>query len=312
MDPFAERRSKMNFERRQRERRLALEAQQEQGSPSSPADSVDWNQLNNSGNSSHSHSHSDASYHPPSSPSSSPSETGSQSFEYTSDASDPNPAPLATLLQREFKNTRRVDLDTLEALGVREDFVRLTERIGFTPAFWAIDRPCYDELTLEFLSSIKLRRDKNDKPFITFRMRGEKRSVSIARLRSWFGFQARPTTTCFGFRVGYDKDHFWRLISGMAIAHSNKYMSLAIPHPVLRCIQRALANTIFARGETVSRVNEEDLWLMDYMLRPEGELERSDLMLLMAIHWGDVRDNSKIGGTIHIGTYVTLIAERLG
>ena len=157
MDPFRERRTKQNFERRQEERRLAQQALLEQGGePSNPSsssdDSVDWsNQLNNNGTSSNSPS--SASYHPPSS-ASSPSEADSQSFEYTSDASDPNPAPLGVLLQRQFKNTRRVDFDALEALGVREDFVRLTERIGFTPAFWAIDRPCYDELTLEFLSSL--------------------------------------------------------------------------------------------------------------------------------------------------------------
>jgi len=62
----------------------------------------------------------------------------------------------------------------------------------------------------------------------------------------------------------------------------------------------------------VARVNEEDLWLLDHMLRPEAQLERPDLMLFMVLHWIEVRKNKKVGGSIHIGAYVTLIAERLG
>jgi hypothetical protein len=107
------------------------------------------------------------------------------------------------------------------------------------------------------------------------------------------------------------KEHFWFLLTGMAAPNSNKYRSLAIPHPILRCIQRALANTIFARGETVARANEEDLMLMDFMLRPNNQLERPDLTLFMVRHWLGLLQNKKTGGSIHISSYVTLIAERL-
>ena len=48
------------------------------------------------------------------------------------------------------------------------------------------------------------------------------------------------------------------------------------------------------------------------MLRTDAELERPDLMLFMVRHWLDVRQNKKLGGSIHIGAYVTLIAEKLG
>lgn len=139
------------------------------------------------------------------------------------------------------------------------NFTRLTQRIGFTPEFWHIERNSYDELTPEFLSSLQLKYDPHDQPYIKFRMRDVTWRVPVATLRGWFSFEPNPETTTLDFCVGIDKAQFWRLISGMQAATSNQYKSLAISHPILRCIRRALALTIFARGKTVARANEEDL-----------------------------------------------------
>ena len=43
------------------------------------------------------------------------------------------------LRQRKCENTRRVDFDTLRKFGVEDQFLHLTDRIGFSPTFWAIE-----------------------------------------------------------------------------------------------------------------------------------------------------------------------------
>jgi ATHILA ORF-1 family len=64
-----------------------------------------------------------------------------------------------------------------------------------------------------------------------------------------------------------------------------EYRATSIKHPVIRCIQRALAQTIFARGDDIEEVTIEEIELLDHILAPESRLERPDLMLLMEKHW---------------------------
>jgi hypothetical protein len=93
---------------------------------------------------------------------------------------------------------------------------------------------------------------------------------------------------------------------------NREYKGLNVPHPVLRCTLRIIAYTIFARGETVARANEVDLQLLDHMLRPDDELERPDLMLIMVQHWLGQQRSRRRGGVVSICAYVTFIAEKLG
>jgi ATHILA ORF-1 family len=218
---------------------------------------------------------------------------------------------LQILELRNFKNTPTLDFDSLRTFGIEDDFRHLTGRIGFTPEFWGIEHNAYKNLTLEFLSSLQLKYDVEDRPFIKFRMCSQTCYAPLADLRSWFGFPANPITTVLHFREGMDKERFWNLITGLQGCHNKDYKGLNIPHPVLRCIQRALACTIFARGETVHRANETDLRLLDHMLRPDAELERPDLMLFMVEHWLEVAKSTRTGGDITLGGYVTHIAQRL-
>jgi len=218
------------------------------------------------------------------------------------------------LRQRRFENSRRVDFDSLRALGVEQQFIYLTERVGFTRTFWDIEHNSYKKLTHEFLSSLQLKHNKDDKPYIKFQLGGRNHNLWVSQLRNWFGFHPEPETSLLEFREEMDKDQFWNLISGMprGSVENREYKSLNIPHPVLRCTMRAIAVTIFARGETVSRANVEDLALLDHMLRPDSELVRPDLMLIMIHHWLALQRSNRTGGNITIGAYVTLIADRIG
>ncbi|XP_078152560.1 uncharacterized protein LOC144547731 [Carex rostrata] len=216
------------------------------------------------------------------------------------------------LRQRKCENTRKVDLDTLREFGIEDQFLHLTGRIGFSPTFWAIEANSYNKLTKEFLSSLQLKKDVQEQPYIKFRMCHQTHHVWVSDLRKWFGFHLEPQTDVLFFREDMTKEHFWNLVSGMAATHSKDYRGRNITHPVLRCIQRALACTIFARGETVARANKEDLMLLAHMLRPNEELQHPDLMTLMIEHWLNVQQSKRVGGNITCCAYVSYIAEKLG
>lgn len=214
------------------------------------------------------------------------------------------------LQKKTFQNTAMIHLDTLHSFGVEDDFVLLTARVGFGTDFWSIRQQAYEIDTKEFLSSLELKRDNQDVPFIKFRLCNRTHRVYFSSLREWFGFNRNPTSDTISFREGWDRDTFWTMITGCPRSASSEYRARFIPHPTLRILQRALASTIFARGETLNRANTIDLMLMDTMLRPDPEYP--DLALLMVNHWIQQRDNKKSGGKIKIGSYVELIKQKIG
>jgi hypothetical protein len=134
--------------------------------------------------------------------------------------------------------------------------------------------------------------------------------VYLSDLRDWFGFHPEPTTETLSFREDWDRAIFWEKITGIPGAHNDEYRARFISHPVLRIIQRALACTIFARGETLSHGNQIDLMLMDNMLRPIPDLP--DLALLMVNHWLELQKSKRSGSKIKIGLYVMIIKSNLG
>jgi len=97
-------------------------------------------------------------------------ESEHSSGEYTDSAQplekDNFPIPTRRMLdnfqaldERTIENTHKVDLDALEELGLKEDFLSLTGRVGFTEEFWAIEADTYTKCTKEFLSSLELKED---------------------------------------------------------------------------------------------------------------------------------------------------------
>jgi ATHILA ORF-1 family len=108
---------------------------------------------------------------------------------------------------------------------------------------------------------------------------------------------------------GYVIEDFWELVTGYR--DYKEYRTRSIKHPVIRCIQRALAQTIFAHGDDIEEVTIEEMKLLDHMLAPESRLERPDLMLLMEKYWMRVRDETKEGGIITCTTFPTAIAYML-
>ena len=218
-----------------------------------------------------------------------------------------------TLRKKKINNTRIVDFSALQTLGLEAEFLRLTTRIGITPAFWMIAQRGYRKLTIEFLSSLELKYTRQDNPYIKFRMHQETHRVLLSDLREWFGFEPNSTTDTLSFSEGLERDSLWALISGSRAgsAFNKDYKHLNVSHPVIRCLLRILGCTFFARGETFARANVADMQLVDHMLRPDSTLERPDLMLAMIHHWLYIQKQPKVNGIVSISAYVTLIAERL-
>ena len=106
------------------------------------------------------------------------------------------------LQKKKFENTAMVNLDTLHSFGVEDDFVLLTAGIGFGMDFWNLRLPAYEMDTKEFLSSLELKRDNQDVPFIKFRLCNRTHRVYFPTLREWFSFVREPTTDTLSFREG--------------------------------------------------------------------------------------------------------------
>lgn len=249
-----------------------------------------------------------------------------------SGAGTSQPAPQATpeeqayadsihfLSGKTIESSLIIDRDVLAQLGIKEDFDMLTRRLGIRRAFWDIARtfPAYEELTREFLGSVILHEDPYQGDFLSFMMMGRIRQVSLMDLQEWFHFRS-PQTCHFGYSrevLGIDEDpiparaFFWYRLTGEVFYGSDPdHRVSAIIHPVLRFICRALGQSIFARGESSLRPTHDELRLLATMLRPD--MERPDLMLLMARHWTTVRRHGKSGGKLMGGSYITCIANHL-
>jgi hypothetical protein len=61
---------------------------------------------------------------------------------------------LSRMASRTYESTRSIDFAFLHRIGVREEFFRLTSRVGFTIPFWTIHDSCpaYDSATIEIIT----------------------------------------------------------------------------------------------------------------------------------------------------------------
>ena len=245
------------------------------------------------------------------------------SGEYTDSAKpfekDHFPIPTRRMLEnfkalnvRNFENTHKVDLEALEELGLKDGFLYLTGRVGFSENFWAIEAPSYRKYTMEFLSSLELKEDTQEQPYIKFRLCHQTHRLPVATLRDWFGLPKVCPISLLTFRDDLNRDQFWKMLTGVKPIDNKDYKARNIPHPLIRVIQRALACTIFARGETVSRAKSKDLMLIDLMISTDETVGIPDLMSFMIEHWLEIQRYRRSGGKISCGAYVTYIGQKLG
>ena len=165
-----------------------------------------------------------------------------------------------TISTKDVQSTPAIDFDMMDDLGILDDFHCLTSRVGIRSRFWLIpsQHRAYTEITREFISSVQLYSDEQDRDYIWFMMQGRICEVYLYTLRQWFHL-AQPMTSYLGYgpneedqeEVGdvVTRETFWRDITRQHLpAISPDPRVSAIIHPVLRLICRSLGFSIFARG----------------------------------------------------------------
>jgi ATHILA ORF-1 family len=221
---------------------------------------------------------------------------------------------LPRMASRTYESTCSIDFAFLHRIRVREEFFRLTGRVGFTAPFWTIQDSCptHETATIEFLSSLCLMEDDRRGRYIKFKLGGATRRVTLDQLREWFHLHPISQTDEALYRGEMIRDNIFQRISGRGVGRQEGFKSNLIIHPVLRCIQRILGHMIYARDESIIRVTHEDLQLIDTILLPDHELQQPDLMQCMVRHWLGPRINLRSTDIITMGSYVTYINHRLG
>ena len=177
-------------------------------------------------------------------------------------------------------------MDTLRALGVYREFLRLTCRVGFTPQFWAIEGNSYSEKVKNFfpLSNSKPTRKWPTVYQVPAATQQSTASIStLSAVGSGFAITHRQTSSV-SVR-GSPKMTSGTKSQAREFHTAGSIEPVPSPIPPSASSSACLACTIFARGETINRANTEDLMMIDNMLRPDSELQYPDLMLIMVRHW---------------------------
>ena len=191
---------------------------------------------------------------------------GSSSSQRPPQPSEEERSRRAFLSTKEFQSTAVIDFSFLAEMGILDEFLRLTERVGFTRAFWEIPshHPTYRQLTIQFLSTLSLETLPDQSYAITFRLLGRNYQVTLSELESVFHLQRHDTEY-----LGYvSEDHetsegetqttlraaFWQRITGQELPLTGADPRVnEIVHPVLRVICRFLGYSLCARGESSLR-----------------------------------------------------------
>ncbi|KAJ3684756.1 hypothetical protein LUZ61_013920 [Rhynchospora tenuis] len=206
---------------------------------------------------------------------------------------------------KKIENTRFVDLDTIEKMGILEDFLHVTQKGGVERRFWDIRRPTYKRLTVEFLASLEVKVE-DDEHVIHYRLLDNDYSSTASEISELFGF-----TPGDEFKGKIDED-LWRYMTGMNERPSEQPKGKYIQHPVFRMIQRGLGHTIFARGESAAKMRKEEFMVMTRMAF--GAIYKQlDLAVMMIKYWEKVAKGRRAGeGQITMGGYITCLAELKG
>ncbi|KAH0879428.1 hypothetical protein HID58_066822, partial [Brassica napus] len=182
----------------------------------------------------------------------------------------PTPSEISRLLKAmDFMPTAYPDSHMLQRLGIYDDVKLLLENMGLK---WllTLQRPGYKQATYQFLSSLEATFHLNkENPVdghghIKFRIGRQTYQMSFKRISEVMGFPDRGQS-----RIGHYRgeiESLWSMIA--ARSHDTKgNKSKDIKNPALCYVQKVLASTLFARGES-GRVVEDELRFLIIGIKP--------------------------------------------
>lgn len=211
--------------------------------------------------------------------------------------------------------TKYLDLQMLDELGLKDDAKFMFENIGWSK-FMKIDYPSYTRITLEFLSSLHteiLSGPNCEGGVIEFRMFNNSHKLNLAEFNTCFGF---PINGCkCVVPKGFDEDEMWQSITNTSERfQAAKSKASSIAHPLIKIMQRYLANTVFGRGTSMGHVRACELFFLKTMLDPTFECtsccRRIDVGAHMARHLQKITGQDS--GMIVVGGLITAIAYKVG
>lgn len=219
-------------------------------------------------------------------------------FDRTSDQED----RFNKLSERTLTGTRFIDLDFLDHYGLLEDVRYLLGRIGWLE-FIKFSGSTYGPITLEFLSSFSVTGGEN--AFVSFRIFNHR---IVKTLPAFNKLLKLPTDGPRKVPLDWIPQTLWAQIT----THGDQYRPSSskaanIYNPVFRYLQRLLANTIFARGESTGTCRESELFFLHCML--EGTPPDTGFFLAKQLQRVGTNRSS---GDIAIGGLVTIIIQQLG
>lgn len=218
-----------------------------------------------------------------------------------------------TLVSKPLHPCRCPDHYSMNWLGIKDDVVRLLDRLGWTDMM----KPTrgYKNFTYEFLSSIEFMKDKS-------RTSTPDHRVSFRLLNHDYEMSLKIFCTTMGFaNAGFIHDHwnhdlrpadydpraFWDRITGLCQYNSRSNKASNIHNPVLRYLQRVMACTIYGRKELGTTRTDEPflLWAMLY----DHPVNTCYYLLDYLVSIG-TRSDSK--GEIIVGGIITFIVKQFG
>lgn len=208
------------------------------------------------------------------------------------------------LVKRKIVNTKYLDDQVLETLGLADDITWMLDNVGWS-TFAHTRYPTLIGPTLEFLSSLNadiLQGEGCEEGRITFRLFNNDHVLNLEEFNSIFSLPVGGDRRLpIAFRAG----SFWNEISaiGAGAYDSSKAKASALVNPCFRYLHRVMANTLFGRGDSDGSVRQDELLFLWAMLHGVHLDTGSHMVrhLLKVAKKGD--------GSIVIGGLITAIAH---
>jgi hypothetical protein len=199
-----------------------------------------------------------------------------------------------------------VHIPTLQSLGILDEVQSLMSSLGIWD-YCTSPFPAYRTLTYEFLSTLHMENDD----LLQYYLDGREYQITLAELSNLMGFIHKPEATQV---PNWEPDSSFYDFSSQLIGGPRlTYKASQISHPVFRYIQRALAFTIFARGETVASMGECEMYFIYAMLNVQTRPETlPHVSAFLVDNLLNVRINATPGGMISCGGFVTRLAIHHG
>lgn len=214
-----------------------------------------------------------------------------------------------THLKRKLVPTRYVCDDTMSALGILDDVSQMFHNLGIFE-FMHADVPTYERITLEFLSTVKFKLEKNWTGHVyeyfgtmSFRLYNEDYSMSVIQLGQCLRL---PLVGSGAVPNDFSAGSFWSSITGLPQYEPRSAKASWIQNPCFRYAQKGLAFTLFGRGDSTGVAAKRELYLMHAMVNEEPV----NVAAFAADHLGTMGRSSS--GAISVGGMITQIADWCG